>query len=382
MNTKIIEYINSESEFALITISAPLSKDLKYKKITIRPLKISNVEMYQAENFTSKQVFHENINMKYLSLWIEKFADGYKQYVFITKYETITYLVSEKGHITKRISKNDEQRVVDYNHDKQKNYILQEGVIAPALVDLGVFDSDGKLIKAMSDKFRQIDRFVRIVDDAVKNLHSDTWTILDFGCGKSYLTFIMYHYFTTILHKKVTMIGYDLKQEVVEKCNQTAEKYGYNDLKFYVNDINGDVYDKNVDIIMSLHACDRATDATLSFAIKHNVPYIFSVPCCQHELNSTIEQGGDLDIFFGDGIIKDRVCALLTDALRVKALECFGYDVSVLEFVEFAHSPKNLMIRAQFNNKRQKKSIAPLIEFLNKYGAKQTLLEELNKIEG
>ena len=232
-------------------------------------------------------------------------------------------------------------------HNRQKQYILSEGTPIPALIDLGIFNSNYEIIKSKFDKFKQINRFIEIIDDSFKTTNKDEITILDFGCGKSYLTFIVYYYFTYIKNIKATIIGYDLKADVVENCNKIATKYGYNNLKFFVNDVTNDkLFEGNIDMIITLHACDIATDYALFFAIKNNVKNIFSVPCCQHEINNSISKGGDYDILLKHGLIKERFSALLTDSIRAEILHESGYHVDVLEFVDFTHSPKNLMLRA------------------------------------
>ena len=176
-------------------------------------------------------------------------------------------------------------------------------------------------------------------------------TILDFGCGKSYLTFLVYYYFVKIKQIKAKIIGYDIKKDVVENCNKIAKKYNYDGLEFILSDVKKDqLFEGKVDMVITLHACDTATDFALDFAIKNRVKHIFSVPCCQHEVNMSIKKAGDFDILLNDGLIKERFSALLTDAVRVEILRAKGYSVDVIEFVDFAHSPKNLMIRAKFNS--------------------------------
>ena len=373
LNKAIVDYIKGVTAVKIVA-SGCVKGD--YKKVSVRPVVIGGRELFQIEAFTEKQAFHFNVEKSALAEWFEDKASVFRQYVVFAPDETATFLVSSKGKVTKRISRNERVLEVKTSHDSKKDRILPEGRVVPALVDLGVMNSEGKIIKAMSDKFRQIDRFIRIIHDAVSRSENESFTILDFGCGQSYLTFITYGYLTEILKKDVKIVGYDLKSDVVDFCNKTAERYGYKNLEFFVNDVNNPPFKGKVDMIMSLHACDTATDATLDFAVKNNVKYIFSVPCCQHEINSAIKKGGDLDIFMQDGIIKDRMSALLTDAIRAELLRNSGYEVSVLEFVEFAHSPKNLMLRAVYTGKmRNSHDIGALCE---KYGFTQTLYKKLS----
>ena len=218
-------------------------------------------------------------------------------------------------------------------------------------------------------------RFIEIIDDSFSKMNKDEITILDFGCGKSYLTFIVYYYFTEIKKVKAKVLGFDLKEDVVKNCNEIAKKYGYDNLKFYVNDVTkGEVYKDNVDMVITLHACDVATDFALYHAISHGVQHIFSVPCCQHEICSSIKRGGDFDLLLTHGLIKERFSALLTDSIRADILKKCGYEVDIIEFVDFAHSPKNLMLRCKL-----KKSCSPDLSeietLMEKYHFKQKLYE-------
>ena len=262
------------------------------------------------------------------------------------------------------------------SHNREKEYILGEGENIPALVDLGVFTADFKIVRAKYDKYKQINRFVELIDHAFKDYGKDEITILDFGCGKSYLTFILYYYFAVKRKIQATIIGYDIKEDVVKRCGEIAKKYGYNGLEFVKADVTKDVLtDRSIDMIVTLHACDVATDFALHYAIQKKADFIFSVPCCQHEVNSSIHKGGDLDILLKYGIIKERVSALLTDSIRARVLEDMGYNVDMIEFIDFDHSPKNIMIRARRNGKPGTKGRKQARELADIYRFKQTLLE-------
>ena len=367
---RILNEIKQNGEQILkITLSDTKSE---IKKIVIRKVEIKNKSMWQIEKFIGAQVFHENIDrLEEISI---NFSD-YNQILFTEIGENKTFFKAKNGY---KIKTNfNEIKSIQTSHNKQKNYIINEGDNVPALVDLGVFSKDGKIIKDRYDKFKQINKFIEIINDSFKNLNQQEITILDFGCGKSYLTFLVYYYFVEIKKIKATIIGYDLKADVVENCNKIAQKYGYKNLKFYVSDVKKDeLFKGKIDMIITLHACNTATDYALNFAINNQVKNIFSVPCCQHEINQTIKTGGDFDVLLTDGLIKERFSALLTDAFRVEMLRAKGYSVDVIEFVDFAHSPKNLMIRAKLNS--TKKSISHLTKLKEKYQFSQTLYELQN----
>ncbi|MBR2969524.1 MAG: SAM-dependent methyltransferase [Clostridia bacterium] len=337
------------------------------KKIIARPIMLKGGIKWQIERFKGAQVFHENVDaMCLVSL---PFAD-YKQ-ITLEKVGITTIYSKGKSSYRPKSVENNKTKIVA-GHNKEKHYLINEGDDVPALVDLGVFTREGKIVKSMYDKFKQINKFIEIIDDAYKTYNKDEITILDFGCGKSYLTFLVYYYFVKIKGVKARIIGYDIKQDVVYNCNNIANKYGYDGLEFVLSDVKKDkLFDGKIDMIMTLHACDTATDYALDFAIKNGVKNIFSVPCCQHEVNLSIKKGGDYDILLEDGLIKERFSALLTDSVRVEILRSKGYSVDVIEFVDFAHSPKNLMIRASLNSK--KKSLKRVEDLINKYQFEHTL---------
>lgn len=261
-------------------------------------------------------------------------------------------------------------------HNREKDHILREGEEIPALVDLGVFTKDFRIVRAKYDKFRQINRFVELVAQGVKDEGAESIRILDFGCGKSYLTFILYYYFAVRRGMKTEIIGYDLKADVVARCNEIAGRYGYEGLRFETADVTRDrLADTQIDMVVTLHACDTATDYALAYAIRRRVKYIFSVPCCQHEVNLSIQKGGELDLLLEHGIIKERVSALLTDSIRAAVLEGAGWAVDVIEFVDFEHSPKNLMLRARYTGKKRPGSREKAEALRQCYGFRQSLLE-------
>lgn len=358
-----------------IVLSEPTDKD-SYTKIIIKPVEIKGKRRYQAERFKDNKVFHLNMDEVQLSKYFsDEIDEKYRQALIVTEDETLHFHL--KGRLyKKKESKNDTKKEANLAHNKKKEYILSEGENIPALVELGVFTPDFHIVKAKYDKYKQINRFIELVDDEFSKSEKKEMTILDFGCGKSYLTFILYYYFTVKRGIKTKIIGYDLKKDVVEHCNAIAEKYGYDGLKFVVSDVTKDaLYGEKIDMIVTLHACDTATDYALDYAIKKNVKYIFSVPCCQHEINAQIKPGGDLDILLRHGIIKERVSALLTDSIRAAVLEDMGYSVDMIEFIDFAHSPKNIMIRAKKCRKKKTDGISEAKRLGEKYGFEQKLVE-------
>ncbi|MBR3808711.1 MAG: SAM-dependent methyltransferase [Clostridia bacterium] len=369
--------LNERENIIKISVSSPFSKNEEFNKITIRPINIKNKPCFQAERFKNNQVFHLNMSNTEFSAFLENIFKKYAQICVFKSGVTVTFAISKNGNIKTSESKNNLQiKQKNTENNRQKEYIFNEGENIPPLVDLGVFTSDFKIVKSKYDKFKQINRFIEIVNDAFVNDTKESITILDFGCGKSYLTFIIYYYFREIKKKNVKIIGYDLKKDVVENCNKIAEKYGYDNLKFVVSDVTKDMlYREPIDMVISLHACDTATDFALNYAIQKNVKYIFSVPCCQHEINKSIKKGGDFDILLKHGLIKERMSALLTDSIRAGILEDMGYSVDVLEFVDFSHSPKNIMLRAKKTKKESDKNRSQIKELQERYNFTQTLYD-------
>ncbi len=352
------------------------TKEAEYTKITVKPVMIKGSLRFQLERFRDNKVYHLNLQKEQFIPWFEENADlKYKQILITEKERSVHYHL--KGiNYGKKASENKTKKDVPLSHNREKAYILKEGENIPALVELGVFTPDFRIVKAKYDKYKQINRFIELVDDEFSKFNKKDITILDFGCGKSYLTFILYYYFAVKRGMNTKIIGYDLKRDVVENCNKIAEKYGYDNLKFVVSDVTKDtLYDEKIDMIVTLHACDTATDYALNYAIGKGAKHIFSVPCCQHEVNKQIKKGGDMDILLKYGIIKERVSALLTDSIRATVLEAMGYTVDVIEFIDFEHSPKNIMLRAKKTKKINRKLLSAPQELCDKYSFKQTLLE-------
>ena len=371
MSNIITDLTENIDNIVKAVLSQP-TKEAEYTKITVKPVMIKGSLRFQLERFRDNKVYHLNLQKEQFIPWFEENADlKYKQILITEKERSVHYHL--KGiNYGKKVSENKTKKEVPLSHNREKAYILKEGENIPALVELGVFTSDFRIVKAKYDKYKQINRFIELVDDEFSKFDKKDITILDFGCGKSYLTFILYYYFAVKRGMNTKIIGYDLKKDVVENCNKIAEKYGYDNLKFVVSDVTKDnLYNEKIDMIVTLHACDTATDYALNYAIGKGAKHIFSVPCCQHE----IKKGGDMDILLKYGIIKERVSALLTDSIRATVLEAMGYTVDVIEFIDFEHSPKNIMLRAKKTKKINRKLLSTPQELCDKYSFKQTLLE-------
>jgi len=368
-------------------ISNPRLKSTPYKKITLTLKNVKNLEVYQAEKFTAKQVFHENFSCGQLADKLSVFIEDYRQIDAFAGDKVYTIKISKSGKIFFGEGKNQinpTDNKAPETHNRKKNYLLEEGMMIEPLVDLGVFTKEGKVVNSMYDKYKQINRFIEMVEDVLPQNQKDI-TIIDFGCGKSYLTFVLYYYLVKVKSMKAHIIGLDLKEDVIAHCNETAKKYGYDGLEFFVGDIAGFSFAHHVDMVITLHACDTATDYALYHALCWESPLILSVPCCQHELNSQIETD-KLSILTKYGIIKERTAALMTDAIRCSLLEACGYKTQILEFIDIEHSPKNMLIRAKRANLSLEKRECSLLEvknLMNEFGLNPTLyrlLAENNRL--
>ena len=371
-----------EEEIIKVVISNKMKKDVTYNKITFVLKEDKEKLFYQIEKFTDTQVFHENIDKSDLEEKIlEYVTNNYKQMAAWSSTNTYEIRISKKGKVLLSKKKSDKVLSVNKGHNKEKNYILKEGMIIEPLIDLGVFTKEGKIVNSKYDKYKQINRFIEVIDDEVKKMDFKEITILDFGCGKSYLTFVLYYYFVEIKKINAKIIGLDLKEDVIRKCNDIAKRYKYDNLHFELGDINGFKYNNKVDMVITLHACDTATDYALYNAIKWNSKMIFSVPCCQHELNHQMESE-NLSILTKYGIVQERVAALMTDATRANLLESVGYKTQLLEFIDISHSPKNILIRASKGNiskEKKEEALAEVNKLMTEFNFKPTLYNLLKE---
>lgn len=341
-----------------VILSNPSSKD-GVIKICARPMLKNKSLLFQIEEYTKTQVFHKNLTAgdagSYLTSKLSSDASSqtasFKNALVETQSFTANVLVSKKGTITikKKMNASAKQPKISLSHNRKKKYILEEGIPVPFLIDLGVMTQNGNIVNAHYDKFRQINRFLEYIEDILPSLPTGReLRILDFGCGKSYLTFAIYYYLKVLKGYPVRITGLDLKEDVIRHCNELAVKYGYDKLEFLCGDIA--YYDgcSQVDMVVTLHACDTATDYALAKAVGWGAKVILSVPCCQHELNKQMKNDL-LSPVLHYGILKERMAALMTDGLRAQILEANGYRTQILEFIDMAHTPKNLLIRAVYN---------------------------------
>lgn len=339
-------------DFVSAVLSNPREKDGTVK-VKIRPVMKQDRLLFQCEEYRNNQAFHLNLEAEATSEYVENQMKVFKQMQMETRQFRYQVLVSKKGKMTiqKRLQ-TAEVKEVNYSHNRAKHYILEEGKTVPFLRDLGVMTKTGEIVRTKFDKFRQINRFLEFIEDILPQLPKDREvTILDFGYGKSYLTFAMYYYLHELNGYDIRIIGLDLKTDVIEACNQLAKKYGYRKLKFLEGNIADYTGSDEVDMVVTLHACDTATDFALAKAVGWKAKVILSVPCCQHELNGQMANEV-LAPLFSYGLIKERMAALVTDSLRAEYLKREGYDTQILEFIDMEHTPKNILIRAVYTGKR------------------------------
>lgn len=345
---KLHEYISAviNGDPIKIIISKPCDKNSECKKITVQKYEA----YYQTVKFIGTQVFHSNIQGKdLLDFLLSNMTGLFCQLNAFTGEDEYSIIISKSGAVKLLKNKTANKVTVKEGHNREKNYIFAEGDIIEPLIDMGVFTTEGKMINSMYDKYRQINRFIETVDDEISKHSFKLLKVIDFGCGKGYLTFLLYYYLTRVKNIKAEIIGVDLKEDVMEKCNKAAEKYGYAGLTFKCGDITTFEPPFSPDMVISLHACDTATDYVLYNAIRWKAKLIFSMPCCQHELNGMI-QSEAFSILTRYGILKENLSSILTDAVRANLLIYSGYKTQVLDIVNPLNTPKNIMIRAVYTN--------------------------------
>lgn len=387
----------ANEKLKLIVVSNPVNRE-GVQKVRIRPVLLKGELTMQAEEFIGTQAFHKNLKPEELAAYLTGLFSGVLRQAQVSSgLGEATVLVSKSGTVTTKIRRNSKAQqsyaqiqagasrqkessenllsaVLD--HNRKKRYLLPEGVPVPFLVDLGVMTAQGAVVKSRYDKFRQINRFLEFIEDILPELSKEREnTIIDFGCGKSYLTFAMYYYLHEVQGYPIRVIGLDLKKTVIEHCNQLAERYGYEKLKFLCGDIASYEGVSQVDMVVTLHACDTATDFALAKAVRWGAKVILSVPCCQHELNRQMKNDL-LKPILNYGLIKERMAALYTDALRAELLENQGYRTQILEFIDIEHTPKNILIRAVHSGKK-KNNRAEIEAICKEFSLKPTLAQLL-----
>lgn len=384
MNVSLTEYAEIPADDIQRFIFSAPQKNSEWKKITA--IRLANRDI-QIEKLTEKQAFHSKISAGeniFKHEIFSLFGKDFLQLEILTSEFSFRFRAAKKRVLFQKNKLKKPLKEAPISLNRQKNYILSEGMQIQPLVDLGIFHPDFSLVKKSSSKFKQINRFVEFADELLKDKtppEDRPFTIVDFGCGKSYLTFILYYYFTAIRRWNVRMIGMDLKKDVIDFCNATAQKYQYGNLSFQCGDIGSYAENTPIDMIVTLHACDIATDYALYHAINRNVKYILSVPCCQHELNKQFHSE-ELSCIEDYGLIQERFCVLLTDMIRAELLKSRNYNVQLLEFVDLSHTPKNVLIRAELRNSAQtdcRKHLANVEKIMQKYSLTPTLYKLLQK---
>lgn len=368
--TQLLDICISDKLIDMVISGQKNKSEDKAVKVRIRPVILKNEIEYQVSEFVGRKVLHSNHSAADVKKKIiDYMTEDFKQAQINMTDAAATILSSKSKTLTCKYKKAGQLKVQrDLSHNRTKKYIIQEGKPVAFMIDLGVMGQDGKIIRTRYDKFRQINRFLEYIEDILPKLDKEReLTIIDFGCGKSYLTFAMYYYLKELKGYNIRIIGLDLKEDVIEHCNELRTRYGYDKLDFYVGDIATYKDVDKVDMVVTLHACDTATDYALAKAVKWGAEVILSVPCCQHEANRTIKSD-ILSPVMDYGILKERMAAIVTDAARAKLLTANGYDTQILEFIDMEHTPKNLLIRAVKSSKEDisaREKTKDMLEALN-----------------
>lgn len=388
MDEKIYEALTASCNGNLKQMIISNSNHKEINKIKVRPVLLKNELMFQVTEYRETKVYHSNHTKDELLLSAEEWFGGiFKQAEIHTLTSQINILISKKQKATiktKRLQQTENQLPDTISHNRKKQYILQEGTPVPFLQDLGIMSAQGNIIHAKYDKYKQINRYLEFIEDILPALDKNKIVnIIDFGCGKSYLTFAMYYYLHEMMGYDVKITGLDLKEDVIAHCNELSKRYGYENLSFLHGNIADYEGTNEVDVVVTLHACDTATDYALYKAYRWGAKVILSVPCCQHELNRQIKNEPLADIL-KYGLVKERVSALVTDSLRGNILEAVGYKVQLLEFIDLEHTPKNILIRAvkkagKLDSKEIKSALEKVKESLDYLNVEPTLYRLLNQ---
>lgn len=350
------------------TMSNPRQKSNDLRRIKVKPILLRDTVMMQVEFQFERVMKHENILVEDFIGRLDDWFTEFRQFLFRFEEEEWQFQLSKKMKVAIKTSQKEPMKAL-LSHDRKKTYLLEDGVPVPFLIRLGVMTEAGQVKKQKYDKFKQINRFLEFVEDSITALPTGKkLRILDFGCGKSYLTFALYHYLKVVKGFDLEVTGLDLKKEVIEECTQIARDLDYTDLTFRVGDVHDYTGETEVDLMVTLHACDVATDVALARAVDWNASVILSVPCCQKELNRQLDCA-PLDVMLQHGLIKEKFASLATDSIRAELLTLVGYEAQLLEFIDLEHTPKNILIRAYKQNKR------PTEEKIDRYIAFRDLLQ-------
>lgn len=363
------------------TISQPRMKSNEVKRVKLKPIELKGTYHIQLEYQYERILKHDNIELHLIEAKINELFEDFRQFQGDFETESVQVQLSKKNKVLIKTTANATTKKANLSHNRKKNYLLDPETPYPFLIRLGVQSPEGKVKKQKYDKFKQINRFIEFIHDSLEYLPKDrTIRILDFGSGKSYLTFALYHYLKVEQGLDIRVTGLDLKKEVIEECAQIAADLQYDSLEFLVGDINDYNDESSVDMVVTLHACDVATDMALSRAVKWGAKVILSVPCCQHELNNQINSS-PLDIMLQHGLIKERFSALATDSIRAEILSLVGYDAQLMEFIDMSHTPKNILIRAYYTGKKPAdEQLARYHAFTNFLSATPFLEKELHHL--
>lgn len=340
---KVLHDIFKDDTFILASLSQPRKGNTQ--KITIRPIDIKGKQNFQITEFQGDKAIHKNF-LKHACLeWLKEQLDNFGQSFFYTLTADYHFLFGKKGNFT-ILKKPPSKSRINLSHNRQKKYLIEEGSPIPFMIHLGLMNQEGKVYPAKMDKFRQINRFYEMIDDILQYLDiTKKLNIVDVGCGKAYLTFSLYYFLKIMKGYDVSLFGFDLKHDVIQFCQDLAKNLHYGDIQFTQGDINTVNLPTDIDMVVSLHACDTATDAAIEKGIRCKAKVILSVPCCQHELINQIEQDS-LNPILRHGILKERFSAIATDAARAQLLDILGYQTQIMEFIDLEHTAKNLLIRS------------------------------------